>query len=163
MTITVKSASSPSQQPGRRWHAWVPGLATLAHYQRAWLLPDVVAGLVLTAVLIPVGMGYAEASGVPAIYGLYATIVPLLVYAVFGPSRIMVLGPDSTLAAVIAALIVPLAGGNIERSIALAGLLAVLSGSCALIIGVLRLGLVADLLSKPIRIGFLNAIACYRA
>nr|MBP9086235.1 SulP family inorganic anion transporter [Kofleriaceae bacterium] len=159
MTITVKSASSPSPQPGRRWHAWVPGLATLAHYQRAWLLPDVVAGLVLTAVLIPVGMGYAEASGVPAIYGLYATIVPLLVYAVFGPSRIMVLGPDSTLAAVIAALIVPLAGGNIERSIALAGLLAVLSGSCALIIGLLRLGLVADLLSKPIRIGFLNAIA----
>ena len=137
----------------------MPGVATLAHYQRAWLLHDVVAGLVLTAVLIPVGMGYAEASGVPAIFGLYATIVPLLVYAVLGPSRIMVLGPDSTLAAVIAALIVPLASGNIERTIALAGMLAILSGCCALIIGLLRLGLVADLLSKPIRIGFLNAIA----
>ena len=162
MTTTVQPAAPPPTHPppsDRRWHAWLPGVATLLRYQRGWLPHDVVAGLVLTAVLIPVGMGYAEASGIPAIYGLYATIVPLLVYALLGPSRIMVLGPDSTLAAVIAALIVPLAGGNIERSIALAGLLAILSGSCALIIGLLRLGLVADLLSKPIRIGFLNAIA----
>ncbi len=162
MTTTSSPAALPPLPPpklGRQWYAWMPGVATLAHYQRAWLLHDVVAGLVLTAVLIPVGMGYAEASGVPAIFGLYATIVPLLVYAVLGPSRIMVLGPDSTLAAVIAALIVPLASGNIERTIALAGMLAILSGCCALIIGLLRLGLVADLLSKPIRIGFLNAIA----
>lgn len=156
VTTTSKPAAPTSD---RRWHAWLPGVATLLRYQRGWLLHDVVAGLGLTAVLVPVGMGYAEASGIPAIYGLYATIVPLLVYALLGPSRIMVLGPDSTLAAVIAALIVPLAGGNIERSIALAGLLAILSGSCALLIGLLRLGLVADLLSKPIRIGFLNAIA----
>lgn len=162
VTPTVKSAAPPPVHPptsDRRWHAWLPGVATLLRYQRGWLPHDVVAGLGLTAVLVPVGMGYAEASGIPAIYGLYATIVPLLVYALLGPSRIMVLGPDSTLAAVIAALIVPLAGGNMERSIALAGLLAILSGSCALMIGLLRLGLVADLLSKPIRIGFLNAIA----
>jgi MFS superfamily sulfate permease-like transporter len=93
-------------------------------------------------------MGYAEASGLPAIYGLYATIVPLLAYALFGPSRILVLDPDSTLAAVIAVLILPIAGGSPERTVALAGMLAVLSGACSVLIGLARLGLVADLLSK---------------
>ncbi len=149
---------TPASQPAARW-AWAPGVATLLSYQRAWLLRDLAAGLVLTAILVPVGMGYAEASGLPAIYGLYATIVPLLAYALFGPSRIMVLGPDSTLAAVIAALILPLAAGSVERAVALAGMLAILSGSCSLLIGFARLGLVADLISKPIRIGFMNAIA----
>ena len=138
---------------------WAPGLHVLRHYQREWLARDIVAGLVLTAVLIPVGMGYAEASGLPAIHGLYATIVPLLVYAVFGPSRNMVLGPDSTLAAVIAALILPLAGGSTERAVALAGALALLTGGFQLLISFARLGLVADLFSKPIRLGFMNAIA----
>ena len=137
----------------------MPGLRTLRDYPLAWLWHDLAAGLVLTAILVPVGMGYAEASGLPAIYGLYATMVPLLVYALFGPSRILVLGPDSTLAAVIAVLILPLAGGSVERAVALAGMLALLSGACSLLIGLARLGLVADLLSKPIRIGFLNAIA----
>jgi len=138
---------------------WMPGLLTLQHYKSAWLFHDLTAGLVLTAILVPVGMGYAEASGVPAIYGLYATIVPLLAYALFGPSRILVLGPDSTLAAVIAVLILPLAAGSVERAIALAGMLSILSGACSMLIGLARLGLIADLLSKPIRIGFLNAIA----
>ena len=137
----------------------MPGLATLRQYQPSWLANDVMAGLVLTAILVPVGMGYAEASGVPAIYGLYATIVPLLAYALFGPSRILVLGPDSTLAAVIAVLILPMAAGSTERTVALAGMLAVLSGACSILIGLARLGLIADLLSKPIRIGILNAIA----
>lgn len=138
---------------------WVPGLNTLRNYQLGWLFNDMVAGLVLTAILVPVGMGYAEASGIPPINGLYATVVPLLIYALFGPSRIMVLGPDSTLAAVIAALILPLASGDGQRAIELAALLALLSGAFCLLIGLLRLGMVADLLSKPIRIGFLNAIA----
>ena len=141
------------------WSRWLPGLEVLRRYQAAWLVNDVVAGLVLTAILVPVGMGYAEASGVPAINGLYATIIPLIVYALFGPSRIMVLGPDSTLAAVIAAIILPLSGGSVERAVALAGLLGVISGVSSLLIGLARLGLLADLLSKPIRIGFLNAIA----
>jgi high affinity sulfate transporter 1 len=138
---------------------WAPGLHTLRQYPRSWLASDLASGLVLTAVLIPVGMGYAEASGLPAIHGLYATILPLLAYAIFGPSRIMVLGPDSTLAAVIAALVLPLAGGSVERAVALAGALALLSGGCLLLIGFARLGVMADLFSKPIRIGFLNAIA----
>jgi len=151
------SASTPDSQ--RRLQRWAPGLATLVAYRPEWLLKDFVAGLVLTAILVPVGMGYAEASGVPAISGLYATIIPLVAYAIFGPSRIMVLGPDSTLAAVIAALILPLATGSAAHAVALAGMLALLSGACSLLIGFARLGLIADLLSKPIRIGFLNAIA----
>jgi len=161
----MDNASQPTPQPpsaerrASRLQRWLPGLATVQHYQRDWFVRDVMAGLVLTAILVPVGMGYAEASGLPAIYGLYATIVPLIAYALFGPSRIMVLGPDSTLAAVIAVLILPMAAGSVERAVALAGMLAVLSGACSMLIGLARLGLVADLLSKPIRIGFLNAIA----
>ena len=145
--------------PPANWLRWLPGLYVLLHYRREWLSQDVVAGLVLSAVLVPVGMGYAEAAGVPAIHGLYATIVPLLVYALLGPSRIMVLGPDSTLAAVIASLILPLAGGSVERAVALAGVLALMTGGFLLLIGFARLGVMADLFSKPIRLGFFNAIA----
>ena len=139
--------------------AWMPGLRVLATYRREWLHSDLLASLVLTAMLIPVGMGYAQASGLPPIHGLYATIVPLIVYAFFGPSRIMVLGPDSTLAAVIAAVILPLAGDSIDKAVALAGMLAILTGVGQILIGFLRLGMMADLFSKPVRIGFMNAIA----
>ena len=83
------------------WVRWLPGLLTLRQYQASWLRHDIVAGIVLATMLVPVGIAYAVASGVPGIYGLYATIVPLLAYALFGPSRILVLGPDSSLAAVI--------------------------------------------------------------
>ena len=152
------SPANPAQAPPRL-RRWAPGVVTLIGYRSQWLINDLVAGLVLTAILVPVGMGYAEASGLPAINGLYATIVPLIAYAIFGPSRIMVLGPDSTLSAVIAALILPLAMGDPAHAVALAGMLALLSGSCSLVIGFARLGLLADLLSKPIRIGFMNAIA----
>lgn len=138
---------------------WLPGLEILRHYQRQWLRDDIVAGLVLTAVLVPVGMGYAEASGLPAIYGLYATIVPLIAYAIFGPSRILVLGPDSSLAAIIAALIVPLAAGDGTRAVYLASMLAIFSGLLCLTAALLRLGFITELLSKPIRYGYLNGIA----
>jgi high affinity sulfate transporter 1 len=137
----------------------IPGLQVIRTYQRAWLSKDIVAGLVLTAVLVPVGMGYAEAAGLPAITGLYATVVPLAVYAVLGPSRILVLGPDSALAAVIAVTILPLAGGDPARAVALAGGLALISGAFGIGFGLLHLGLLTDLLSKPIRIGYLNGIA----
>jgi len=138
---------------------WIPGLAALRTYQRPWLAKDLVAGLVLTAILVPVGMGYAEAAGLPAIYGLYATIVPLIAYAIFGPSRILVLGPDSSLAAIIAATIVPLAAGDPERLVSLAGMLALLTGSLCILAGLARFGFITDLLSKPIRLGYLNGIA----
>jgi high affinity sulfate transporter 1 len=117
------------------------------------------AGLVLTAFLVPVGMGYAQAAGLPPITGLYATIVPLLAYAVFGPSRVMVLGPDSSLAAVIAAIVLPLAGRDPATAVALAGMLAILTGIVILLAGLARLGFVTELLSRPAQLGYLYGIA----
>jgi high affinity sulfate transporter 1 len=125
----------------------------------AWLRHDLVAGLVLTTMLVPVGIAYAVASGVPGIYGLYATIVPLLAYALFGPSRILVLGPDSSLAAVILAVVLPLSGGDPHRAVALAGMMAIVSGMVCILAGIARLGFVTELLSKPIRYGYMNGIA----
>lgn len=141
------------------WSRWLPGLRTLRGYQVAWLRHDFVAGLVLTTMLVPVGIAYAQASGVPGIYGLYASIVPLLAYALFGPSRILVLGPDSSLAAVILAVVLPLSGGDPHRAVALAGLMAIVSGTVCVLAGVARLGFVTELLSKPIRYGYMNGIA----
>ncbi|GAA1469265.1 SulP family inorganic anion transporter [Microbacterium thalassium] len=138
---------------------WVPGLAVAREYRRAWLWPDIRAGIVVTALLIPAGMGYAQVAGLPPETGLYATIVPLIAYAVFGPSRIMVLGPDSALVPIIGAAILPLALGDSQRAVALAGLLAIMVGAMMLLGGILRLGFVTDLLSKPIRVGYINAIA----
>jgi high affinity sulfate transporter 1 len=137
----------------------VPGLQVLRTYQRSWLPRDLVAGLVLTALLVPAGMGYAEASGVPAIYGLYATVIPLVVYAIAGPSRILVLGPDSSLAPLIAAAILPLAAGSDAAAVALAGMLAILSGLLCVLAGLARFGFITDLLSKPVRYGYMNGIA----
>jgi high affinity sulfate transporter 1 len=137
----------------------LPGIATLRTYQRAWLARDAIAGLALAAFLVPVGMGYAEASGLPAITGLYATIVPLLVYAIVGPSRILVLGPDSSLAPIIAITVVSLAAGDPAQAIALAGMTALMTGSLLVLAGLLHLGYLTDLLSLPIRYGYLNGIA----
>ena len=141
------------------WLRWLPGLHTLRQYEAAWLPHDVVAGLVLATMLVPVGIAYAVASGVPGIYGLYATIIPLLAYALFGPSRILVLGPDSALAAVILGVVLPLSGGDPLRAVTLAGMMAVVSGTVCILAGVARLGFVTELLSKPIRYGYMNGIA----
>jgi len=145
--------------PGVGLGRWVPGVRTFRQYPRGWLANDLVAGLVLTAFLVPVGMGYAQAAGLPPITGLYATIVPLVVYAVFGPSRVMVLGPDSSLAAVIAGIILPLGGRDPARAVALAGMLAILTGLMILLAGVARLGFVTELLSRPVQLGYLYGIA----
>jgi len=142
-----------------RWLRWMPGLEVLRRYQAAWLPSDVAAGLVLTTMLVPVGIAYAVASGLPGINGLYATIVPLLAYALFGPSRIFVLGPDSALAAVILSVVLPLSAGDPGRAVALAGMMAIVSGAVCILIGLLHLGFVTDLLSKPIRYGYMNGIA----
>ncbi|MBL8705124.1 MAG: sulfate permease [Rhodospirillales bacterium] len=141
------------------WQRWLPGLATLRRYEVGWLPSDLMAGLVLTTMLVPVGVAYAQASGVPGIYGLYATIVPLLAYALFGPSRILVLGPDSSLAAIILAVVLAHSGGDPGRAIALASAMAVVSGIVCVLAGVVRLGFVTELLSKPIRYGYMNGIA----
>ncbi|MCA4135596.1 SulP family inorganic anion transporter [Arthrobacter sp. M4] len=131
----------------------------LRGYKLEWLRHDLVAGAALFAILVPAGMAYAQAAGLPPVTGLYATVVPLLVYAAVGPSRVLVLGPDSALAPMIVAALAPLAAHNDQRSVALAGLLAVLIGGIMLLGSVLRLGIVTGLLSKPIRLGYLNGIA----
>ncbi len=156
-TNRIARFGTPLDPPGI-WK-YLPGLYVLRHYKRAWLVSDLIAGLVLTAVLVPVGMAYSQAAGLPAIYGLYATIIPLLAYAVFGPSRIMVLGPDSSLAPMIAVVILPLAAGDPLRAVSLASLLAILAGSFGVLAGILKLGFITDLLAKPIRYGYMNGIA----
>ncbi len=156
---SMANASAPRDAPSSLWRRWLPGLVTLAAYQPAWLPRDLAAGLVLTTMLVPVGIAYAEASGVPGVYGLYATIVPLLAYALFGPSRILVLGPDSALAAPILAVVITASAGDPARAIATASLMAIVSGLFCIVLGLLRLGFITELLSKPIRYGYMNGIA----
>jgi MFS superfamily sulfate permease-like transporter len=166
----IESPPSRDAEPGRTagpgipanrtgWLRWVPGLHTLGQYEPSWLRQDIVAGLVLTTMLVPVGIAYAEASGLPGINGLYATIVPLLAYALFGPSRILVLGPDSGLAAVILSVVLPLSAGDPQRAVPLGGMMAIVSGVACVAGGLGRLGFVTELLSKPIRYGYMNGIA----
>jgi high affinity sulfate transporter 1 len=138
----------------------VPGLGHLQRYPRAWLRHDVVAGLVLVTLLVPQGMAYAELAGLPAISGLYTTAVGLLAYALVGPSRVLVLGPDSSLGPVIAATIAPLVvAGDSEQAIAYASVLALMVGALIMAAGLLRLGFVADLLSRPTQLGYMNGLA----
>jgi high affinity sulfate transporter 1 len=136
-----------------------PTISRLDSYTPHLLRDDIVAGLALTAVLVPVGMGYAEAAGLPAIAGLYASIGALVAYFLVGPSRILVVGPDSALIPLVAAAVVPLAAGDPARAVALAGALALMAGVMCLGAAVARLGFVTDLLSGPIRVGYLNGIA----
>jgi high affinity sulfate transporter 1 len=139
--------------------ALLPGLWVLRHYRREWLAHDVVAGVVLSSMLVPAGIGYAVASGLPPITGLYATVLPLLAYAVFGPSRIMVLGPDSGLVPLVAAAVIGSSAGDPRRAVALAAMLAIFTGLFCVLAGVLKAGFLTDLLSKPVRVGYMNGIA----
>jgi high affinity sulfate transporter 1 len=139
----------------------LPGVQAARSYRRAWLVRDVVAGVVLTTLLVPQGMAYAELAGVPAVCGLYTSILCLIGYALFGPSRILVLGPDSALGPMIAVTIAPLiaSSGDPARAIALASMLAIMVGVILFIAGLARLGFIADLLSKPTIIGYMNGLA----
>ncbi len=139
----------------------VPGVRVLRTYERAWLAKDVVAGLVLTALLVPQGMAYAELAGLPPITGLYTSILCLTAYALAGPSKVLVLGPDSSLGPMIAATILPLVGANGDpaRAVMLASMLAILVGAIMVLAGTAKLGFFADLLSKPTQIGYMNGLA----
>jgi MFS superfamily sulfate permease-like transporter len=130
-------------------------------YRRGWLIRDIVAGIVLSTLLVPQGMAYAELAGLPPITGLYTSILCLLGYAAFGPSRVLVLGPDSSLGPMIAATILPLAGadGDPERAIALASMLAIIVGAILVVGAVAKLGFIANLISKPTMIGYMNGLA----
>lgn len=141
-------------------HRWAPGLVSLRRYDRTWLRPDLVAGVVLAAILVPQGMAYAELAGLPPVTGLYTTIACLVGYAIFGPSKVLVLGPDSSVSPLILATITPLLVVDDPASaIALAGMLAVLVGLIEIGLGVAKLGFVADLLSSEVRVGYLNGLA----
>jgi high affinity sulfate transporter 1 len=143
----------------QRVEHWMPGVRVLRTYERSWLSRDLIAGIVLVTLLVPQGMAYAELAGLPAITGLYTTVMCLLAYAIVGPSPILVLGPDSSLGPMIAATILPLAAGSQEQAIALAGMLALIVGVITVGAGVARLGFVADLLSSPVRTGYLAGLA----
>ena len=134
---------------------------SLSSFRREWLAKDVMAGVVLTTLLVPQGMAYAELAGLPPITGLYTSILCLLGYAAFGPSRILVLGPDSSLGPMIAATILPLmaAKGDPKRAVALASMLAIIVAAIMIVTGVAKLGFIADLISKPTMIGYMNGLA----
>ena len=139
---------------------WIPGVRAVRTYDRRWARSDVVAGVVLAAILVPQGLAYAELAGLPPVTGLYTSIGCLVGYAIFGPSRILVLGPDSSVSPMIFAALMPLlAGGDVHRAIALAGMLAVIVALIEIGLGIGRLGFVADLLSSEVQVGYMNGLA----
>ncbi|HEX4529296.1 MAG TPA: sulfate permease [Acidimicrobiia bacterium] len=139
---------------------WVPGIRLVRSYRREWARADIVAGIVLAAILVPQGMAYAELAGLPPVTGLYTTIACLVGYAIFGPSRVLVLGPDSSVSPLIFAAITPLlVTGDPDSAIVLAGMLAVLVGLIEIGLGLGKLGFVADLLSSEVQVGYMNGLA----
>jgi high affinity sulfate transporter 1 len=140
--------------------SWMPGVRAVSTYRREWLRSDVVAGVVLAAILVPQGMAYAELAGLPPVTGLYTTITCLVAYAIFGPSRVLVLGPDSSVSPLILAAITPLfVTGDTSTAIALAGMLAVMVGLIEIALAVGKAGFVADLLSREVQVGYMNGLA----
>ena len=150
---------------GQRRGGWLrqlmPGLDVAATYQKSWFGKDIIAGIVLATLLVPQGMAYAELAGLPPITGLYTTVLCLLAYAVFGPSRILVLGPDSSLGPMIAATVLPLVAsdGDPQKAVVLASMLALMVGVIMVLASVAKLGFIADLISKPTMIGYMNGLA----
>ena len=139
---------------------WVPGIGYARTYKRVYLVFDLAAGLALGAILVPKGIAYAELAGLPAVTGLYSTVACLIAYAIMGPSRVLVIGPDSSVSPLIFAAIVPLAaGGDPSTAIALAGMLAIMVGIIEVGLGLGKLGFVADLLSQEVQVGYMNGLA----
>lgn len=136
-----------------------PGLALLRHYQRGWLRADVLAGVTVAAYLIPQVMAYAEVAGLPPVVGLWAIVAPLAVYTVLGSSRQLSIGPESTTALMTAVTVAPLAAGDPARYAGLAAALAIMVGALCLVGWMARLGFLADLLSRPVLIGYLTGVA----
>ncbi len=143
----------------RLFHQYAPGLETLSRYDRSWLSHDFAAGLSVAAIALPVGIAYAEIAGVPTVVGMYSAIFPLLAYALFGSSRQLMVGPDAATCIMVAASLGHLAGGDPERYLALMVVLTLMTGVLYVIAGVLKLGFIANFLSQPILVGFLNGIA----
>jgi high affinity sulfate transporter 1 len=161
LELAIADASGDAQRMVTSGRSGIPGLRLARSYQRRWARRDLVAGLALTALLVPQGMAYAELAGLPPVTGLYTTVIVLLAYAAFGRSRVFVLGPDSSIAPLIAAAVLPLvaSSGDPSSAVALASALALMIGLMCIVAGRARLGAIADLFSKPVRVGFLNGIA----
>ncbi len=153
------AATESEERPRWRIERIIPGISWMRAYQRPDLRHDLLAGVTLAAVILPIAMAYGQLAGLPPIAGVYASITPLVIYALFGPSRLLVIGPDTSTAALVAAAILPLAAGDPTHAMALAAGLALLVGAFSLIASVTRLGFVADFLSKPILIGYINGLA----
>lgn len=150
------------RNPLSRWLGRIaPGLAALLAYRRRDLPGDLVAGVSVAAVALPVGVAYAELAGFSPVVGLYASILPLLVYALFGTSRQLIVGPDAATCALVASALVPLSAGNGELYLSLSVALAGLTGVFCILASFIRLGVLADFLSKPILIGFLNGVSLH--
>ncbi|MBG7577574.1 SulP family inorganic anion transporter [Pseudomonas aeruginosa] len=137
---------------------WVPGLDSLLHYRRAWFRPDVQAGLSVAAIQIPTAIAYAQIAGFPPQVGLYACILPMLIYALIGSSRQLMVGPDAATAAMVAAAIPPLAAGDPQRLVDLSMIVAIMVGLFSIVAGLARAGFIASFLSRPILVGYLNGI-----
>ena len=151
--------AEPAQR-SRSIDRWMPGVRMLRTYRASWLRPDLIAGAVLAAILVPQGMAYAELAGLPPVTGLYTTIACLVGYAFLGPSRILVLGPDSSVSPLIFAAIAPLLlVPDPSTAIALAGMMALIVGAIEIGLGLGKLGFVADLLSKEVQVGYMNGLA----
>jgi high affinity sulfate transporter 1 len=142
-----------------RWNRWTPGLAQFRGYRREWLRGDVVAGLTVTAYLVPQVMAYASLAGVPAVAGLWTAVVALAAYLFLGSSRQLSVGPESTTALMTAAVIAPIVVGDAGRYVMLAAALAVLVGLLCLVGAVARLGFLANMLSGPVLVGYMTGIA----
>lgn len=137
---------------------WVPGLDSLLHYRRAWFRPDVQTGLSVAAIQIPTAIAYAQIAGFPPQVGLYACILPMLIYALIGSSRQLMVGPDAATAAMVAAAITPLAAGDPQRLVDLSMIVAIMVGLFSIVAGLARAGFIASFLSRPILVGYLNGI-----
>ncbi|MCF1214184.1 SulP family inorganic anion transporter [Pseudomonas aeruginosa] len=137
---------------------WVPGLDSLLHYRRAWFRPDVQAGLSVAAIQIPTAIAYAQIAGFPPQVGLYACILPMLIYALIGSSRQLMVGPDAATAAMVPAAITPLAAGDPQRLVDLSMIVAIMVGLFSIVAGLARAGFIASFLSRPILVGYLNGI-----
>lgn len=149
--------------PTRNAMNWItrflPGLPTFLHYQRADFRFDCFAGLSVAAVALPVGIAYAEIARVPAVYGIYSAFIPLLIYAFLGSSRQLIVGPDAATCLMVAAALGPLAGGNPQRYMELMISITLITGMFNIIFGLCRFGFMANFLSHPILVGYLNGVA----
>ena len=144
--------------PTRSRRNWLPGLAQLRHYQRSSLRGDLVAGLLVAALAIPQSLGYATVAGVPVQVGLYTLPPALLAYALFGSSRLLYMGPVSTVTVLSGSIVRQLSDGDQARAIALTSALAIVAGVVLLVAGIIRIGWVAQFLSEPIVMGFVTGL-----